>query len=58
MAGLGLFTKIKKGSGTSFLGIVFAWFFRKNISYLILHELTKFQCRTFFPSQDIKQNVS
>ena len=53
-----LFTKIKKGSGTSFLGIFSAWFFHKNISYLIIDQLTKFQCRNFFPSQDIKKNVS
>ena len=29
----------------------------KNILYLILYQLTKFQCHTFFPFQDIKQNV-
>ena len=29
----------------------------KNAFYVILHLWTKFQCHTFFPSQDIKQNV-
>ena len=38
-------------------GAHFLRFFHKNISYLILYQLTKFQCHTFFPSQDIKQNA-
>ena len=29
----------------------------KNVSYVILYLWTKFQCHTFFTSQDIKQNV-
>ena len=29
----------------------------KNVLYLILYQWIKFQCHTFFPSQDIKQNV-
>ena len=45
------------GSGTSFLCTFSAWFFRKSLSYLILYQWTKFQCHTFFRSQDIKQNV-
>ena len=53
----GLFTKIKKGSGTSFWCTFSAWFFHKNVPYLILYQWPKFQCHTFFPSQDIKQNV-
>ena len=53
----GLFTKIKEGSGASFWGTFFASFFRKNLSYLILYQRAKFQCHTFFTSQDIKQNV-
>ena len=28
--------------------------FHKNIPYLILYQRTKFQCHTFFSSQDIK----
>ena len=31
--------------------------FNKNVPYFILHELTKFQSQTFFPSEDIKLNV-
>ena len=29
----------------------------KNVPYVILYQWTKFQCHTFFPSQDIKQNM-
>ena len=54
---LELFIKIKKGSGTNFWCTFSAWFFHKNVSYLILYLWTKFICHTFFPSQDIKQNV-
>ena len=46
-----------KGSGTSFWCTFSVWFFHKNVPYLILYQWTKFQCHTFFPSQDIKQNV-
>ena len=53
----GLFTKIKKESGISFWCTFFAWFFHTNALYLILYQLTKFQCHIFFPSQDIKQNL-
>ena len=52
-----MYTKIKKGSGTNFWCTFSAWFFHKNVPYLMLHQLTEFQCQTFFPSQDIKQNV-
>ena len=37
----------KKQSGTSFWCIFIAWFFHKNVPYLILHEWTNFQCHTF-----------
>ena len=47
-----LFTKIKKGSRTGFWCIIYAWFFHKNVPYLILY-----QCHIFFPSSDIKQSV-
>ena len=52
-----LFTKMKRGSGTSFWCPFSAWFFHKNALYLILYQWTRFQCHTFFPSQDVKQNV-
>ena len=51
----GLFTKIKEG--TSFWCIFSTCLFHKNVPCLILYQWTKFQCHTFFPSQDIKQNV-
>ena len=53
----GLFTKIKKDSGTSFWCMFSQWFFDKNAPYLILYQWTKFQCHTFSPSQDMEQNV-
>ena len=53
----GLFTKTKKGSGTSFWCIFSAWFFPENLFYFIIYQWTKFQHHTFFSSQDIKQNV-
>ena len=53
----GLFSKIKKGSGASFWCTFSAWFFHKNVPYLILYQWTKFQCHTLFLSQYIKQNV-
>ena len=53
----GLFTKIKKGSGTSFWCTFSAWFFPKNVPHLILYQWPRFQCHTFFPAQNIKQNV-
>ena len=52
-----LFSKMKKGSGTSFRCTFPAWFFHKNIPYLILYQWAKFQCHTLFLSRDIKQNV-
>ena len=53
----GLFSKIKKGSGASFWCIFSAWFFHKNVLYLILYQSTRFQCHTLILSQDIKHNV-
>ena len=53
----GLFSKIKKGSGASFWCTFSAWFFHKNVPYLILYQWTKFQCHNLLLSQDIKQNV-
>ena len=53
----GLFTKIRKRPGISFWCTFSAWFFYTNAAYLILYQLTEFQCHIFFLSQDIKQNV-
>ena len=55
----GLFIKIRSGSRTTLWCTYSAWFFLKNVPYLILYQLIKFQCHSylFFPSQDIKQNV-
>ena len=52
-----LFNKIKKRSGTNFWCIFFCMIFQKNIPHLTLHQLTKFQCHTFLPSQHINENV-
>ena len=54
-----LYSKIKKGSETSFWCKLSAWFFHKNAPYLILHstQWTKFHCHNLFLSQGIKQNV-
>ena len=51
---LRLFTKIEKGSGTSFWCKFSTWFFHKNVPYLMLYQLTKFHCHTFFSFQGIK----
>ena len=53
----GLFTKVKKGSGTNILCKFSVWLFHKNVPYLIHYQWTKFQCHTFFPSWYIKQIV-
>ena len=53
---LGYLPKLK-GSVTSFWCTFCAWFFRKIVLYIKLYQWTKFQCYTFSPSQDIKQNV-
>ena len=52
MAFLGYLPKLKRG-----LGIASGAHFLHDFPYLILYQWTKFQCHTFFPSQDIKQNV-
>ena len=53
----GLSSKMKKGYGASFWSTFSAWFFHKNVPYLVLYQWTKFQCDTLFLFQDIKQNV-
>ena len=53
-------------SGTSFWCAFSTWVFHKNVPCLTLngqraklyYQRVRFQCHTFFPSQDIKKNVS
>ena len=57
MAVLCYLPKLKRG-----LGLAFGEHFRDDFStkmflILILYQWTKFKCHTFFPSQDVKQNV-
>ena len=54
MTVLGYLAKLKRGQGLAFGA---AWFFDKNVPYLIPYQWTKFPCHTLFLSQDIKQNV-
>ena len=56
MAVLSYLPKLKSGLELAF-GAHFLHDFSTNVSYLILCLWTNFQCHTFFPSQDIKQNV-
>ena len=37
--------------------LLFNILYHKNVPYLILYELTNFQCHTSFPFYDLKQNV-
>ena len=54
---MGYLPKLKRGLGLAF-GADFPHDFpKKNVPYFILYLWTKFQCHTFFPSQDIKHNV-
>ena len=57
MAILGYLPKLQRGLGLDFGAHFFYMIFHKNVLYLILYQLTRFQCHAFFPSQDIKQNV-
>ena len=43
----GLFTKIRKGPGASFMCTFSAWFFHKNVPCLILYQLAKFKLHFF-----------
>ena len=52
-----LFWVIYQKSGTSFWCTFSAWFFKENVLYLILFQRIKFECHTFFPFDDIKQNL-
>ena len=56
IAVLSYLLKLKKDLGLAFMQI-FCMIFPKNVLYLILYQWPKFQCHTFFPSQDIKQNM-
>ena len=58
MAVLGYLPKLRRGLRLAFGAHFLHNFFKtENVPYLILYELPKFQCHTFFPFQDIKQNV-
>ena len=57
MAVLVYLQKIKRSLGPPFVLHFPVWFFHKNVPYLRFHHRTKFQCHTFYPSQDIKQNA-
>ena len=57
MTVLGYLPKLKRGLGLAFGAYYLHDFFQKNILCLMLYQWTEFQCHTFFPSQDIKQNV-
>ena len=52
-----LFCNLKSDWSLEVCAHFFAWFFHKNVPYLTLYQWTKFQCHTFFHSQDIKPNV-
>ena len=57
MAVWGYLPKLKRGLRLAFGAHFLYDYGNKNISYLMHYQWTKFQCHTFFPSQDIKQNV-
>ena len=57
MAVLGDLPKLKRGLGPAFGAHFLHDFSIKIFFYLILYQWTKFQCHTFFSSQDIKQNM-
>ena len=57
MAVLGYLPKLKRGLRLAFGAHFLHYFFLTNVPFLILYLWKKFQCHTFFPSQDIKQNV-
>ena len=50
-------SKLKGGLGLTFGTHFLHDFSIKFFFYLILYQWAKFQCHTFFPSHDIKQNV-
>ena len=57
MAVLGYLSELKRSLGLAFIAHFLLFFFKKINSYLILYQWIKFHCHTFFPSDDIKQNL-
>ena len=57
MAALGYLPKLQRDLGLTLVTFSAWFFFYKNVLYLILYQLTKFQRHNFFLSQDFKQNV-
>ena len=57
MAVLSYLPKLKGGLRLTFGAHFVHDFLHKNVPYLILSQMARFQCHAFFPSQDIKQNV-
>ena len=57
MAVLDYLARLKMGLRLPFGAHFLHDFFKKNVPYVILNQLTKFQCHILFLSQDIKQNV-
>ena len=57
MAALGYLPKLQRDLRLALVTFSAKFLFYKNDIYLILYQLTKFQCHNFFLSQDIKQNV-
>ena len=56
MAVLGYLPKLKRGLGLA-SDAHFCMIFQETCSLFNALSIAKFQCHTFFPSQDIKQNV-
>ena len=54
---LGYLKKLNRGLGIAFGTHFLHVFVHKNVPYLIICQMTEFQCHTFFPCQGIKQNV-
>ena len=57
MAVLEFLSKLKRNPGVAFDAHFLYDFSIKLFPHLTLHQWPKFQCHTFFSSQDIKQNV-
>ena len=54
---LGYLPKLKRGLGLVLRAPFQHIFLHKNVPCLIIYQLTKLQCQTYFLSQDIKQNA-
>ena len=57
MAVLGYLPKLKRDLGLAFGAYLLHDFFYKNVSYLIINHWTKILGYTFFPSENIEQNM-